>query len=253
MTVSRSIERAQALAEARGRVALSHAETLARRKGYEALAFAERDPKRAVGYVVGSVGIAYLAFRATTYPPLWLLGGTAELNGQRYRITNTDMLWLARMVYGETGGDDEAKAAVLWSVLTRHMSKPSLYQTGSLTKTIRMFAQPLSPLWATPFGCEGGRGCCGTFWGACSPTTLLKRANVRWSSWYMLPGDVRDAVTRFVRGELPNPVPGANNFAMSISAAERSGSVQAGFQPVTIRSNTFIRDAGSTPGAVRFV
>jgi hypothetical protein len=226
---------------------------LAKRKGQQALAFVEEDPKRAALYVGGSLTAAYIAYRIATYPPPWLFGGVAQLGERSYRITNGDMLWLARMVYGETGGDDTARAAVLWSVLTRHMSKPTLYQGGSLANTIRMFSQVLSPLWSSPFGCDNGRGCCGSFWGACSPSRLMRRANIRWSSWYTLPAEVRDAVVRFASGELPNPVPGANNFAMSVSSNARAASVQAGFQPVTIRGNTFVRDAGSTPGQVRFV
>jgi hypothetical protein len=230
-------------------------------KAGDVVDYAKREPAKTLGLSVFFGGTALALHRLLVYPLPHVFQGVLALGNQSYVFTTKDRLWLGRMVIGEAGeggwenpGKLRDGAAVLWAVASRHMSKPVLRSSGSLTKTIRAFAQPVNPIWAGPWGCtwlsRSWRGCCGSFWGACSLSRLERRARVRHTTWYGLPPQVRELVDGFVRGTVPNPVPGYNNFAAagSISSSARSRST---LPAVTIGGNTFVRDPGSTAGDVR--
>jgi hypothetical protein len=225
-------------------------------KAEDATDYAREEPFKAVLLTAAAVSAVYGAYRLVTYPfPLW--GGTIELNGNRYRMTNTDRLWMGRMVIGEageSGWDDPAQAqskrregaAVLWSVATRHMTKPS-FRGWSFTRTMRAFSQPINPIWASPLA-EG----CLRSPSACTPTRLERRFRITRAPWYSLPAGARQLVDEFFRGQVENPIPGYNNFAGrgSISASARA---QSTLPPRNIGGNTFVRDRGSAEGEVRIV
>jgi hypothetical protein len=231
-------------------------------KARDVVDYARREPAKTLGLSVAVGGSALMLHRAFVYPlPMFFQRG-ARLNGHYYSFTTKDRLWLGRMVIGEAGesGWDspsrlEDGAAVLWSVLTRHMTLPA-FRGKSLTKTIRAFAQPLNPIWASPWGCtwlsSSWRGCCGAFWGSCSLSRLQRRARVRYTTWYGLPSQVRELVDGFVRGTVPNPIPGYNNFAAA-GAISSSARARSELPAVTIGGNTFVRDPGSASGNVRIV
>lgn len=218
--------------------------------------YAREEPFKAVLFAAFGVSALYGVYRMIFYPfPLW--GGSLELNGQRYHMTNTDRLWMGRMVVGEageSGWDDpstaaskrRAGAAVLWAVATRHMTKPA-FRGWTLTQTMRAFSQPINPIWASPLG-EG----CLRSPSACTPSRLQRRFQITNAPWYSLPAGVRQLVDDFFRGQVANPVPGYNNFADSaaISSAARA---QSTLTPTTVGGNTFVRDQGSTAGEVRVV
>jgi hypothetical protein len=223
------------------------------RKAEGAAEYAREEPFKAVMVVAAGVSASYGVYRLFNYPfPLW--GATLELNGNRYHMSNTDRLWMGRMVVGEAGesGWDnpstaEAKrragAAVLWSVATRHMTKPA-FRDWTLTRTMRAFSQPINPIWASPLG-EG----CLRRPSACTPSRLERRFRITHLPWYALPEGVRQLVDEFFRGRLENPIPGYNNFAAS-GAISSSALAQSTLPPTTIGGNTFVRDRGSTPGDV---
>jgi hypothetical protein len=226
-----------------------------------AVAYAKKDPAKALGLTVFVGGSALFLHRLVVYPLPSFFPGVLALNGHTYSFTTGDRLWMGRMVIGEageSGWENPSKlqdgAAVLWAVATRHMTKSTLRGSGSLTKTIRAFAQPVNPIWAAPWGCtwfsSSWRGCCGSLWGACSLRRLQRRARVRYTTWYGLPPQVRELVDGFIRGSVPNPIPGYNNFAAAsaISGRARASST---LPAVTIGGNTFVRDPGSEAGSVR--
>lgn len=221
-------------------------------KGEDVVDYAREEPFKAAVLATAVVAAGYGAYRMVNYPfPLW--GGNLELNGRHYRMTNTDRLWMGRMVIGEageSGWDSPSKrragAAVLWSVATRHMTKPA-FRDWSFTKTMRAFSQPINPIWANPVatGCLRSPG-------ACTPSRLRRRFTITRTPWYRLPTGVRQLVDEFFRGQLQNPIPGYNNFAASgsISASARA---QSTLSPTAIGGNTFVRDQGSVSGDVRVV
>jgi hypothetical protein len=230
-------------------------------KAEDATEYAKEEPLKAFLVAAAVVAGGYGIFRMATYP-LPIFGGTLEMNGRRYRFTAADRLWMGRMVIGEAGegGWDSpeqieerkrAGAAVLWSVATRHMTKPA-FSGWSFTRTMRAFSQPINPIWATPTSCSNGRGCCGSVTGACSPSRIRRRFEIRNKPWLALPAEVRGLVDAFVAGRVPNPIPGYNNFAArrAISSSSLSSST---LPPQTIGGNTFIRDPGSASGDVRVV
>jgi hypothetical protein len=218
--------------------------------------YAREEPFKAILFAAAGISAIYGVYRLVNYPfPLW--GGNLVIGGRRYHMTNTDRLWMGRMVVGEVGeqGWDDpsqldlrrrAAAAVLWSVATRHMTKPA-FRDWSFTQTMRAFSQPINPIWASPTasGCISSPS-------ACTPSRLERRFVITRTPWYALPAGVRAAVDDFFRGALPNPVPGYNNFAAqaSISASARA---QSTLPPTTVGGNTFVRDPGSDAGEVRVV
>ena len=193
-----------------------------------------------VGGITTAVGVYLLIKR---YFPL----GKVSFNGQERTLTEEDKLWAARMVVGETGGDDpQSNAAVLWSVLTRWLTKPSL-QGMSWAQVMRAFSQPINPQWA-----DASAPGCTRQPSACTETNLARRRQITSMPWSSIPQSVRDQVEAFARGRVANPIPGLNNFAAAgaIGGSQLSSSE---LPPRTIGGNTFIRDPGSLQGEVRFV
>jgi hypothetical protein len=223
------------------------------RKADAAADYAREEPFKAVLFTAAGISALYGAYRLVMYPfPLW--GAAIELNGNRYRMTNTDRLWMGRMVVGEageSGWDDPATAAakrragaaVLWSVATRHMTKPS-FRGWTLTQTMRAFSQPINPIWASPLA-EG----CLRSPSACTPSRLERRLRITNAPWFSLPAGVRSLVNDFFRGNVENPVPGYNNFA-GVGSIRSSAIAQSTLPATTIGGNTFLRDPGSIGGEV---
>lgn len=228
----------------------------------KAVDYAKEEPLKAFLYAAAFAAAGYGVYRTATYPFPMFGGGVLRMNDQSYRFTSGDRLWMGRMVIGEVGdsgwdrpdsveANQRAGAAVLWAVATRHMTMPSLFRSGSFTRTMRAFSQPINPIWASPGACVDGRGCCGDVFGACSPRKLQRRFVIRTKPWLGLPSAVRRLVDEFVAGRVQNPIPGYNNFAASGSIG-RSALAASSLSPVTIGSNTFVRDPGSASGEVRF-
>jgi len=221
----------------------------------EAIDYVIEHPEVAVVGALGSVAAGFLAYRL--YQTMGSRG-TMVWKGHAYSFTPEDRLWMGRMVIGEVGetgwessSKDQAAAAVLWSVATRHMSNPSFRQAGSYKRTMRAFSQPINPIWESHQACSTeGRGCCGSTSGMCSPARIARRRAIRTKSWSALPERVRYLVDRFVRGQLENPVPGYNDFAGAShisNSAVRSSRLPA----VTIGGNTFISRPAYEQGTLR--
>jgi len=190
--------------------------------------------------VAAAVGAYFLVKR-------YAVVGEIEFQGRRYPFTGEDKLWAGRMLVGETGGgNDQANAAVLWSVVTRWVSNPR-FQDWSFTRLARAFSQPINPIWASrsASGCQRNPS-------ACTDAHLARRQRISSMSWGSLPPNVQRLVESFAQGRVSNPIPGYNNFA----AATHIGSsrlASSELPPVDVGGNMFIRDPGSLQGEVRIV
>jgi hypothetical protein len=140
----------------------------------------------------------------------------------RYELTPDDVLWLGRSLACEAGGNREVMAGVAWtyaSLLTT-TSRPSL------TSLIQAHSQPLNPIWRrdgskcrAPDG-EWYNRCHTTTTGRqicpCGETALARRERCSTLRWEQLAPAVRETVTAFLAGTLPNPVPRAVDFAAGL-------------------------------------
>lgn len=135
---------------------------------------------------------------------------------KRYELTADDALWAARAAACEAGGRADGTAAVLWTWAS--LFAKSSY--GSFGALVRAHSQPVNPVWrATGDACRPGGS-----WGArapgnyfdepeCSVEKLMRRERCRTLEWEEIAPVVRDVVTAFAAGKLPNPVPRAVDFA----------------------------------------
>lgn len=190
-----------------------------------------------IASLVAAFGVYLLVRR---YYPV----GAVEFQGRRWSFHETDKVWAARMVVGESGTSNmQAGAAVLWAVAQRWVTKPQ-FQGMSFTSVMRAFSQPINPIWSSPSGSG-----CQQRPDMCSQTALSNRARIQSTPWSSIPMSVQQLVEEFFSGRVANPIPGYNNFAASWATSGGSSELPA----VAIGGNTFMRDPGSLPGEVRVV
>lgn len=129
--------------------------------------------------------------------------------GATYTLTDDDLLWLARAINGEAGTKARGGAAVAWALAQNFMlvgRRPP--RVSTFTALIRSYCQPVNPIWADPNGAKCQRNPA-----ACTPAKIARRAQITNMSWGRIPASVRDIVTRFASGALPNEVPGLVDWA----------------------------------------
>ncbi len=148
--------------------------------------------------------------------------------GVDYALTREDRRWAYRMVIGE--GCDEAPE-VLWTMINRFVfllgadlkrSRKPRYPT--FASLIKAYSQPINPKWR-----RDGSACEGRWRGtdACSPARLKRREALSRASRSALIGqgecqrEAILAVDLLFDGRLPNPVPGAVDFAVPRLVARR--------------------------------
>lgn len=154
------------------------------------------------------------------------LGMIVALNGYRYQITPTDVLWLARSVQYEGGN----YLATAWTYAQRQV----LYRrTGSLADLVLGHSQPVNPKWRRDgeFCRPGGR-----YHGQdnCSEARLARRDEAASLPWDSIREEIRSTVVRWALGETSNPVPRATDFA--------DAAVSAGFLERNPESRVVLRD-----------
>jgi hypothetical protein len=100
------------------------------------------------------------------------------------------------------GGDH---ASTIWTYAQRQ----ALYRrTSSLASLIRGHSQPVNPAWADP-----GTPLCRQHPDRCGPAAIARRQEAASLPWASVVPAVRDAVLRWARAQLSNPVPRSVDFA----------------------------------------
>lgn len=138
---------------------------------------------------------------ASDMPPASQLGEIRSKRGYRYQITPTDLLWLGRAVQFE-GGDEPS---TIWTYAQR---QAHLGRSSSLASLVRAHSQPINPLWD-----ELSDAKCQRFPRYCQPHQLERRRVAASTPWPSLRPEIRGLVTAWAQAKLPNPVPGAVDFA----------------------------------------
>lgn len=185
--------------------------------------------------------------------------GTIVAGDYRYALTAEDVIWLGRTLACEAGGRREVMAGVAWT----YASLMTTTERSSLASLIQAHSQPLNPIWRrdgskcrAPDGewfdrcytSSSGRQVC-----PCSDAALERRERCATLRWDQLAESVRETVTAFVAGVLPNPVPRSVNFAAGLrgrTGAElvrEIGSTQFWSSPTSRRwPANFVRVVGPT-------
>lgn len=166
----------------------------------------------------------------------------ATITGPRrraYRLTDEDVFWAAKMAAFE--GDP---AEVLWTMTQRFAQ--ATHPWNSFTEFIQAFSQPINPKWQrTGVFCQpGGKGYRTR---ACEENRLARRDRVAAMDWSELEALKPTAVAytlTWAKGRLPNPVPGAINFAAP-SVAQRYLDRNPGAKLLAKRGNWFLSEGGS--------
>ena len=134
----------------------------------------------------------------------------------RYTFTRDDVLWAARMLQGE--GPPEDSAAILWTMAqlfapegqAGKYSGPHRFDT--FTKLIQAYSQPINPIWRRDGSrCRPG----GRYYGTdhCSEARLRRRDYYATLAYDDVDPDKRAVLEAWLEGKVPNPVPGAADFA----------------------------------------
>lgn len=179
------------------------------------------------------------------YPPSSLSGRIPEgswgqivvKDGPRYQITNDDVLWLARMVYGEGGSDP---GAVLWVVAQRYMGLPQFRNSSSyptMAAFVRAWSEPLMAHRTS----TGSHCLANPASDRCQPPKLARREliqSIPWDPPYPSSKTVQGATSRlsvskwetvkrltraWAHATVPNSVPGAVDMAASRVTPNREG------------------------------
>lgn len=129
----------------------------------------------------------------------------------RVQLTWDDLLWAARMITGECGGEAGTVhgAAVLWCMASRLVQSRS----RSYTRLIQAYSQPINPIWRRDGAkCRVG----GPYHGRdeCSVERLDNRDRLANLAWEDVSSDVQDLVYKWATGQIDNPVPKAVHFAV---------------------------------------
>lgn len=150
-----------------------------------------------------------------------MLYGTIHApDGWSYRLTAEDVLWAARAALCEDSSP-EGTAAVLWTWTQRYALPGFRDRFPTFRSLVRAHSQPVNPIWArTGSRCRPGGAYAGST--HCSETRLRRREACARRGWGDMPEPFVALVTRWAKGRLPNPVPGAVDFAAA-SVSQQSG------------------------------
>jgi hypothetical protein len=174
-----------------------------------------------------------------------------------YRLTDSDVEWLARSMWcEEEAGDVEGKLAVAWTHIQRFLliRYRWLNEGWTFARYLQAHSQPINPEWSSNgVFCRVG----GKYYGKaeCSSDKLAKRDRCCNDP---VPADMLALAESFASGEIPNPFPEPTyDFAADwlVKKQGRSGAILVGSAPynahLTYASLRSDERGGVIPGAVR--
>jgi hypothetical protein len=160
-------------------------------------------------------------------------GGSSIANGvisfpgeQPYQITQDDMMWMARSIWGEVSRDpaswstanvQRGAAAVLWAYANHYLTvgrKRAIYPT--LGRFIQGYSQPVNPTWANPSSDK-----CRRSPAMCSSARIQFRQGLRAMPWSSFPPALTNFVEKFVAGRVGNPIGSRTDFRAAGTGLER--------------------------------
>jgi len=143
---------------------------------------------------------------------------TLKQGSWTYTFTPEDRLWTARMLAGE--GPVQDAPAVLWTMAqlfspagqAAKYSGPHHFR--SWKALIQAYSQPINPIWRRD-GSKCRPGGSHETAEACAPSRLAMRDRYATLPYTSVDPAKRQVLERWLAGQVPNPVPGAYEFAHS--------------------------------------
>ena len=135
---------------------------------------------------------------------------------QTYEVSDTDRVWLARSLWREGA----PRTAVGHTLLQRFASLHPRYST--LTRFLRAYVQPINPQWF-PTGYKHKRKVArlkkaGKHDRAADEIERARRRiGYARTPWEKIPQRYRELTDRLIAGAVPNPVPTAEHFSVSLA------------------------------------
>jgi hypothetical protein len=122
-------------------------------------------------------------------------------DGSKKKLTQADLLWMARAIHGETSGSatEEQAAAMFWTLAQRMRWSPTFKQ-WSMAHLVQAFSQPVNPHWTADGSKCKGR----SHEDECSPSRTRKRDKYRSLEWNEISPAARTIVTAFAQGKVDN-------------------------------------------------
>lgn len=135
---------------------------------------------------------------------------------RKYTLTDGDILWLARALYGEAGDpiSRRSASAIAWCLINRYLMWGSDFWEGkSFTEFMRAFSQPINPIWTDPNSSK----CLGQP-KDCTPERIARRRMIQGAAWEDLPYSAKLYATTFAQGDLFQVLP---NDIVDFSSCKR--------------------------------
>lgn len=184
--------------------------------------------------------------------------GINQNNGPNfeYKMTENDLLWSLKMIYGESGNDLADAVCVLWCMANRFVSLKDSYAGKTFETLIRAYSQPINPKWYR----DGLFGKLYKGKDSATEEKFKRRETIRNMKEEDFPENLRELIKLWADGQLPNPVPQAVHFAVPSAASKSKGTpglIARGFELVYDKrgrgtncidkfGNVFYATAGST-------
>lgn len=149
-----------------------------------------------------------------------------------YCLNDTDVIWLARALWGECGSNAEPDEymAVAFCMMQRYLRWPTRNpRWPTFWQMMRRFSQPINPIWIRPSEKRRKR-----YPEACSRKRLRRRKKISTRDWRMIPALPKRAALTFACGFAASPVPFAVDFGADWLVKRQ------GKQGVNIGDNVFL-------------
>jgi len=153
-----------------------------------------------------------------------------------YQMTDDDLLWSLKMIYGESGNDLNDAACVLWCMVNRFVLVKDQYKGKSFEYLIRSYSQPINPRWYRDgvFGIQ--------YKGKESATEdkFKRREQILNMKKEDFPQNLQELIQNWSLGKIPNPIPKAVHFAVPSAASKSKGTpglIERGFELIYDKRN----------------
>jgi predicted RNA-binding protein len=153
-----------------------------------------------------------------------------------YTLTEEDVLWSLKMIYGESGKNLLDAACVLWCMTNRLYVLRDAYKNKNFSNLIRAYSQPINPAWYR----DGRLAKVYKDSSAASEDKFIRREQIRNMKIEDFSNEQRKLIELWSEGKLPNPVPNAVHFAVPAVASKHKGTpglIQKGLEIVFDEKN----------------
>jgi hypothetical protein len=190
------------------------------------------------GLAAGAIGLGVLSLAGRVFSRT---AGRLRAPGVDYRMTDEDLLWLARATTCESSSHPREH---IWAMLQRFVAQQQAGQNwASLGLAVRRFSSPVNDRWLP----DGDLALLRPLAQAASPEAQALRRRCMGLTWQDIRSrrpDVYAEIQKVAAGTSVNPIPGYDNFA---STASRGGCRDGR----DFGGNCFLRNSPPVSGPVR--